>query len=501
MAGSAGAQPGPAADGPEILIREMERVVEVGRSRGPQEETMIVGLRSLCDDRLSPLFASLSDSRRWEARVHGVLGLAELDDTEQVSVLVVAQIEDPQVRTVVISEALKQGLVEAAGLREMLAISGLDPSLRLAMLAKLRQLDAEVTPEEVDRVVGELSAGQVGMRVYGMLVAADLRGEDGSSAWAVLDGVASDAAREAILSVVLRQINGDNLDGVTGFVEKAWDWSRGRAATELEVLSAMLSQSIDRGSAAWRELWDRSPALSQRLLLACVLTEFASGAPVSMFEPLVSDPDPFVRRLGVFGAAVAGGGPFGDQLYEVLAGDHRLSTAAALSALGGIEASDRSPSLAIAIRRVLGRAKQGAAPRYAFDMARMVASDDVDLLRALIGEAVASGDARMVELLLTTAVEIDPVEIWEAGPAPPMPDRRTAALAALVVARARLGADLTGPEIEQLRRIAGGRELLPPAMRVQAAWLALCASGQEREALARILAPENRPKPEPALAD
>ena len=86
MAGAAHAQPGAPSDGPEALIREMERVVDVGRSRGPLEETMIVGLRSLRDNRLSPLFAALSDSRRWEVRVHGVLGLAELDDTERVSV-------------------------------------------------------------------------------------------------------------------------------------------------------------------------------------------------------------------------------------------------------------------------------------------------------------------------------------------------------------------------------------------------------------------------------
>ena len=501
MVGAAHAQPGAPPDGPEALIREMERVVDVGWSRGPLEETMIVGLRSLHDDRLSPLFAALSDSRRWEVRVHGVLGLAELDDSERVSVLVVSQIEDPQVRTVVISEAIKQGLAEAAGLREMLGISGLEPSLRLAMLAKLRQLDAEVTPEEVDLAVGELTPGQVGMRVYGMLVAADLRGEDGASAWAVLDGVASDAAREAILSVVLRQINSDELDEVTGFVDRAWDWSRGRSATELEVLSAMLSQSIERGSAAWRDLWDRSPALSQRLLLACVLTEFASECPVSTFEPVVSDPDPFVRRLGVFGAAVAGGGPFGDQLYEVLAGDHRLSTASALAALGGIEEAKRSLSLAIALRRVMDRPNRSAAPRYSFDMARVLARDDIDLLRVLIGESVQSGDARMVEMLLTAVIEIDPVEIWPAGQAPAMPDRRSSALAALVVARTTLGADLTGPQIDHLRRIAAGRELLPPAMRVEAAWLALCATGQEREALARLLAPENRAKPAPALAD
>src|SRR5690606_38645168 len=128
---------------------------------------------------------------------------------------------------------------------------------------------------------GELTAGQVGMRVYGMLIAANLRNEDGSSAWAVLDGVASDAAREAILAVVLRQIVADELDEVTGFVGRAWEWSRGRSATELEVLSAMLSQSAERGTAAWRELWDRSPALSQRLLLACALTEFAADVPVS----------------------------------------------------------------------------------------------------------------------------------------------------------------------------------------------------------------------------
>jgi hypothetical protein len=70
-----------------------------------------------------------------------------------------------------------------------------------------------------------------------------------------------------------------------------------------------------------------------------------------------------------------------------------------------------------------------------------------------------------------------------------------------VEARASLGAGLSDQQIEDLRRIAAGRELLPPAMRVQAAWLALCAAGQEREALARVLAPDAPARPAPPPGD
>jgi hypothetical protein len=236
------------------------------------------------------------------------------------------------------------------------------------------------------------------------------------------------------------------------------------------------------------------------MILAGQLTGFAPRLAPAAFEALVADTDPFIRRLGALGAAIAGGGPCGEELFAVLDGEHRVSTAGALSAMRELDASRRSAAHAVVIRRVMERADRRAVPRYAFESARALARDDKGAARELIDAALASEDARVVEVLLTAFLEIDPVAVWAPDAVPAMPDRRTDALAALLVARATGGADLSEPQIESLRRIAGGRELLPPAMKVQAAWLALCATGQDREALARVLAP-GAPKPTPTLAD
>jgi hypothetical protein len=490
----------PATEATEALVRAIGEVMEASRTRGALEETMLVGLRSLGDARLTPLFAALSDSGRWEARVHGVLGLAELDATKRVNLLMVSEIVDPQVRAVVISEAIKQDLVDAAGVREMLGIPGLDPTLRLVMLSKLRRLGETVTAEEVEAVVAELSEGQVGVRVYGALVAADMRGEDGAAAWSLLDTVASDAAREAILSVVLQQVREDRLTHVTGFVERARAWAVGRGATELDAVSTMVWQSPDRGLQEWTVLWKAASGLAQRMVLAGQLTGFAPRLAPSAFEPMVADTDPFIRRMGAFGAAVAGGGPVGPEFLALLEGEHRVSTVGALTAMRDIEVSRRVAAHAGVIRGVMERPNRSAVPRYAFESARGLAHDDVGVARERLDAALAAGDARMVEVLLTALLEIDPIVVWEPQAVPEMPDRRTTALAALVVGRSTGGADLTEAQIESLRRIAIGRELLPPAMKVQAAWLALCAAGSEREALARVLAP-GAPKPTPTLAD
>lgn len=67
-------------------------------------------------------------------------------------------------------------------------------------------------------------------------------------------------------------------------------------------------------------------------------------------------------------------------------------------------------------------------------------------------------------------------------------DPECQALAMIAAARATDGAG--APElVEKLRAVAGGEGALHAARRVQAAWLALRLTGDERLALARILAP------------
>ena len=492
--GSARAQPG-AGDDRAALIEEMARVVQAGQSRGALDETAIVGLRTLKDDRLAPLFAALADAALWEARVHGVLGLAEVDPSHRVNTLVVSEIKDPQVRAVVVGEALKQDLVEPADLRELIEIRDLEPTLRLVLLAKLRGMDGEVSADEIDAVVAEIPAESVGMRVYGSLLAADVRGEDGAAVWSIVEEVKMESSREAILSVVLRQVREQPMKLVTGFVDNAWSWGKGRSLLDLDVVGALMAQMPELGAVAWTELWGSATDLSRRIMLGTLLVEFSPVLPPGIFESLSKDPDPCVQKLGAFGGAVAGGGEFGDALYALLAQDHRLSTSAALQALGQVTPERRAAASARVLEQVLAREQKSSAPRYGFEAARVLARDDVPALLVLIERAAADRDAPVAQMLLTAVLEKDPMRPWAAGVIPEMPDRRSRVLASLVEARASLGAGLTDQQIEDLRRIAAGRELLPPAMRVQAAWLALCALGQEREALALVLAPEAPARP------
>jgi len=485
----------------DVLIEEMQRVVQAGRSRGPLEDTTIVGLRTLGDQRLAPLFAALADAPRWEARVHGVVGLAELDPTHRVNTLVISEIKDPQVRAVVVGEALKLALVEPADVRELAEIADLEPPLRLVLLAKLRKLGGEVTAEEVDAVIAQIPPESVGMRVYGSLVAADIRGEDGVSVWPQIEAISIDAAREAILNVVIKQIREEPLLKVTGFVDKAWAWGRGRTLLELDVIGAMIKQDPARGEAAWGELWAEGPDLSRRLVMSGLLVEFASVVSPDTYAKLSADPDAWIQRMGAFGAAVSKGGPFGDELYDLLAQEYKVSTGAALTALSTIPSERRVEAGKRVMERVLDRENKATVPRYGFEIARLLARDDIASVRVLLDRAVQNKDAPATEMMLASVLEQDPIRLWDQGSAPEMPDRRTRVLAALIEARASLGANLTESQIDDLRRIAAGRELLPPAMRVQAAWLALCAAGQEREALARIMAPDAPSRPVPRSGD
>src|SRR5690606_11337803 len=100
------------ADSAQAALDEAGRSAAyvIGEGLKPQRDgghnRVLKALRHLADPAAQPLMAYLADSPRPAVRIHGIIGLAELDPAHRLDLQRVAQVNEPAVQAELITAAL-----------------------------------------------------------------------------------------------------------------------------------------------------------------------------------------------------------------------------------------------------------------------------------------------------------------------------------------------------------------------------------------------------------
>lgn len=471
-----------------------------------RRDRTLAGLRALRDQEMAALFAQLSINPSPVLRVHGLLGLAELEPRRGLDLLGVSRIPDPRLQGVVLYDALGSGLINAESLPELSSWPWLPPRVRLDLagvcLARSRPFDVEGVKkllndaDAFNAVAAALLLEQAGVeeaaalqvlrtRAQGLLAGSGQQaGELGN--FVIEHNLRSGVEVLGVLAASLKP--GPEADAVTA----ARLVSSPHNAMALGAAKARLDVSVPA---------DDRRAFSLRVLDAALRLE--RRTPRAVVAEMVTDPDPLVKAMGAAAAALGG-----DQTT--------VGTAvAALAHLGD------PPTVAWALRCASERYWQdareiragvlaGVAARPAGSvvdpqlaaMAAMasteLADDDPRSLDRPLAEALSAGDAPLTQIILEGVLRstheragaVVRQGAFQARPAGPWPTTQAAATALLVAARHGEFTSDPVERIERLSAIARGEEggsALSGVQRAQAAWLALRASGEDRVALTRIL--------------
>lgn len=343
------------------------------------------------------------------------------------------------------------------------------------------------------------------------------------------------ADRDRIAVILLEYIRQERLHAATPFVRRLLESAQGVSAggdVAFEALRALLA--IAPMDPATTEAFARrfeTADLAQRIRLGMALLETMVERP--LLPPDVAGPPAPAAPPTLLALLAAESGD--DAWHPILAKMARAGEAAQLGcspeAAGPVAeliAEAHGPTVAWALR--LARQCQGRAARdialavldvaardgaglrpgesamldAAVAAAAMLADIDPAALAAFLAQAAAQGNAAMERVVLSGALRsTNPAAAVLAAGAPVtnathapvalcLTDPTAAAMAALLDARHR--AELTEDDFETLAGIARARIPQPPAdalgepLRLEAAWLALRCRGQQRIALARILA-------------
>ena len=144
----------------EACVRHLQRTV-VARPDG-SHLARLFALRQLHDPSLRPLLHKVAQSGEWQIRVHGILGLAEIEQPSRIDPWLLSQVE-AGARQTLIANAIDMKLLGREQMRQLVTSTDLDPMSRLLMLGELLlggdQIDRETI--EVPATWPPCSGGQL----------------------------------------------------------------------------------------------------------------------------------------------------------------------------------------------------------------------------------------------------------------------------------------------------------------------------------------------------
>jgi len=507
-----------------------------------EQDALLRSLRRLRDPGLRALFARIAAADRAVLRVHGVLGLAELESPPRVDLLLVKRMPDPREQLIVIGEALRAGMLPTDQLEDIVRWPGLDPALVVLVMGRLQRAGVNVDPAALDAFI---RADHREAAIYAALE----RGERASdtvggaaAAIAVLEGVLAlprtDPDAAATIGDILRYIREERLARSAWFAQRILADASGARPGEppddgesdslkFEALRTLLvvAPADPATLEAFRARFESGDAAARRGLALAVLEATveqpllppylagppAPALPPALFDLLRAGGDPSLRAMADAGeAAMLGATPAPpaapDRIAALLAHEPDPATLGwALLAAGRLDAPAASQVRLAVLNSVLGvhRHRDDLRPAAAAAAAALAESDP-DALLAPLAAALAERDILAQNIVLAGALRAANPDAARLA-APPVPLRPlddsplVESMAALL--RTRRGTSISEADFRTLARTAVGEVadaqdfVMPAALRVQAAWLALRARGQQRIALARVLAAAESAEP------
>ncbi len=346
-----------------------------------------------------------------------------------------------------------------------------------------------------------------------------------------IDALPPEALRAVIVRIGAQRLT-SGVSVLRAAFDRGGDWgTRAEALRGLLILAPDDEGTQQRFLTAYREALPRAVSgaapgtareedLGARIRLALFAGDAAleggdagaSRVPESIREALTSDPDVLVADIGRLITACAVGCGSRDDAARALI-DHRHAPSASLALRMG--ASFGEEVLNGLRRRVLAGVERDAAVAYVLlgeQVSRDLLHSSPGGVREVLERAMDEGNAVLVRTVLLggilggangerTIAIVDAIDDERLNAAARLTwqDRDAArALRSVMLGMSAVSAmtPAGGPSVSERRpelsqtlgRIALGEGALPSSVRVQAAWLSLRLSGQDRAALARLLA-------------
>lgn len=495
----------------EALIALLRESLTSPASRNRQD--VMRSLAALRDPALRPLFVQLVEAPEPDVRMQAILAAAQIDESRGIDLLAVQRLQSRAEQATVVAEAVGRDLLAPGQLEDVARWKDLDDRLSVSIAGLLTAQGRPPAPQRVRAILDDASHGPE-LRLHAALVLMQ-QGQSTVEPQALtltdellaLPGARSDDALAGIMARVRLQ----RLSASLPILERIRTRSADRPLRVFETLQTMLIVAPDHPgvlAAAASDLGygaeNGRERAGDRVRIALAMLEAATESSARITPALgallESDNDPFIACVRAVLLALPKveahkPTPLAEPVCALVRLRYPKATEWALR-FARQRPHDEALAIRLAVVEQAAHARTSAALSLAASAATDVCDDDPALLRPAIAAAISADDRPLLFALLTGCLRSTNAGVVallspEAGKGEvtiTWPDAACAALADLALARHAAHGSMNAERCERIERIALGEGELPTVYRLQAAWLALKGRGQDRVALARLLA-------------
>ena len=202
------------------------------RGDDASRERTLIALRRLRDPKLRPLFAEFASSADAVLRLHGIMGLAELEPDRPVDTLLIRRLEEPSQVAAILGRALRDYRLSADELSDIARWPDLDPSIRAIIFGRLDRLGRPVPAANYRAEISEQRPVASVIAALHLIHRGDATDQDRKpidnllkpltpqqSSTSSSTGDAAAAERRLLISTTLDLVRGEQLAGCASVVE------------------------------------------------------------------------------------------------------------------------------------------------------------------------------------------------------------------------------------------------------------------------------------------
>ena len=477
--------------GDEQFDRAVRLIQQATRARPDGEHLLLIrGLRQLHDPQLRPFFATLCQSDNPFIQVHAILETAYLSKTKRIDPWKLSKLKRVELRRGALAEAISQDFVGAEEYRAILEWPDLDDSIQSVALIMLVAKGETVDTEVLRKLMDDSDSPIVRARCAMALV--HLGKKDGTSdALESLSDLPRSIREEAIGSL-LSLIRNERLKGMRPWIQKLLKQDDLSVTLRLMIISVLLDLEPEAGRATWKETYNASVGLANKLRCALLLLSSADKVEPMDFAPLEGESFELLAAIGQAGSAVASGSPATEECLALLRFNHPLSAAWVLKHARTLQETDPEAATELFSALIEGTMEDGPSIEERLELAVRSAADltkfNAARLRTLLNESAERQRRLTQEAILAGAWQsqsaqalelIDGISEWMST--------RAGSIALLIKAEYAEVGTFSDDDLQRLSFVFGGAGHVSPGYQVQAAWLYLRHTGQEGAALASVL--------------
>lgn len=447
---------------------------------------LLVALRDMADPSLGPLFDALAQRSHPELKIHGLLGLAEIDPARRVDLTRVVSLEDRVTQTELISIAMDQGLLSDGQIRQMLQSPGVDLGIKIVLATRLvgkgefKDRDLLLEAAESD-VLGRRSLAALLLLQLGEIAALEpLRMLDTSV----------DPNRDQIRKLLLNTAIKFNYDKVAPWAAGICTEPSLNRNEHMLALRAALRFGAPQAQQIWRASFDSATDAAHRTRLALLALSLSPHVEPSLFDPLFAVDDRLIQQVGATGRAIASKTRPAEAIAQLIAMQHAITQQWALRYAREFASDEEARQILLDLMVIKQASQRDIVRMVSLAAAATVALLDLDpdQARALLRSKLADPNTELVlvQAMLHGLVRARIPDPWRVVEGlEPFSHPKARILSLLLLAKHER--PLNPQQKKALARLVRGGGGLSNHLRIQAAWAYLKQTNQVDRALTAVL--------------